>query len=274
MSASPTRFCREGCFERERREAQGVGPRDRQGRRTHHQRHEDPRDRYGGRYGRADPARSRAGDRGPPDRQGRSLGYQGEPRRPPRQPGSGRRDHDGRDRHLGTRHHLRGRRAHDREEARRLRGDLQDALLRGDRGRRDHEPGDRRGCGHQARGEPAWFPKRGEARRGEAPRPRTGAHRIRASQASGKRVEMEREPLSSEADALWRRLWEIWQDNDEEDVVLDSGELADLEEEIPGLENRMKTALASLQRARYIQYRPGVGEDGLEPILYDVYEPR
>jgi hypothetical protein len=51
---------------------------------------------------------------------------------------------------------------------------------------------------------------------------------------------MEREPLSSEADALWRRLWEIWQDNDEEDVVLDSTELAELEEEIPGLENRMK----------------------------------
>jgi hypothetical protein len=47
--------------------------------------------------------------------------------------------------------------------------------------------------------------------------------------------EMEREPLSSEADALWRRLWEIWQDNDEEDVVLDSTELAELEEEIPGL---------------------------------------
>src|SRR5829696_7397942 len=85
---------------------------------------------------------------------------------------------------------------------------------------------------------------------------------------------MEREPLSSEADALWRRLWEIWQDNDEEDVVLDSGELADLEEEIPVLENRMKTALAYLQRARYIQYRSGVGEEGIAPILYDVYEPR
>jgi hypothetical protein len=52
------------------------------------------------------------------------------------------------------------------------------------------------------------------------------------------------------------------------------GDLADLEEEIPGLDNRMKTALAYLQRARYIQYRSGVGEDGLEPILYDVYEPR
>ncbi len=85
---------------------------------------------------------------------------------------------------------------------------------------------------------------------------------------------MEREPLSPEADALWRRLWEIWQDNDEEDVILDSGRLRDLEEEIAELEGRIKTALAYLQRARYIQYRSGVGEDGIEPILYDVYEPR
>jgi hypothetical protein len=84
---------------------------------------------------------------------------------------------------------------------------------------------------------------------------------------------MEREPLSPEADALWRRLWELWQDNDEEDVILDSGRLRDLEEEIPELEGRIKTALAYLQRARYIQYRSGVGEDGIEPILYDVYEP-
>jgi hypothetical protein len=86
--------------------------------------------------------------------------------------------------------------------------------------------------------------------------------------------EMEREPLSSESDALWRRLWEIWQENGEEDVVLDSTKLSELEDEIPDLENRMKTALAYLQRARYIQYRSGVGEDGIEPILYDVYEPR
>jgi hypothetical protein len=85
---------------------------------------------------------------------------------------------------------------------------------------------------------------------------------------------MDREPLSPEADALWRRLWEIWQDSDEEDVILDSGKLGDLEEEIPELEGRVKTALAYLQRARYIQYRSGVGEDGIEPILYDVYEPR
>ncbi|HEY0127644.1 MAG TPA: hypothetical protein VE568_16080 [Rubrobacter sp.] len=85
---------------------------------------------------------------------------------------------------------------------------------------------------------------------------------------------MEREPLSPEGDALWRRLWEIWQDNDEEDVILDSGKLGDLEEGIPALEGRVKTALAYLQRARYVQYRSGVGEAGIEPILYDVYEPR
>jgi hypothetical protein len=85
---------------------------------------------------------------------------------------------------------------------------------------------------------------------------------------------MEREPLSPETEALWHRLWEIWQENDEEDVVLDAAILGDLEEEIPDLEGRMKTALAYLQRARYIQYRSGVGEDGLEPILFDVYEPR
>ena len=85
---------------------------------------------------------------------------------------------------------------------------------------------------------------------------------------------MEREPLSSEAEALWRRLWEIWQENDEEDVILDSATLEDLEAEIPTLSGRVKTALAYLQRARYIQYRSGVGEDGLEPILFDVYEPR
>ena len=85
---------------------------------------------------------------------------------------------------------------------------------------------------------------------------------------------MEREPLSTESEALWRRLWEIWQDNDEDDVILDASELSDLEAEIPTLEGRIKTALAYLQRARYIQYRTGVGDDGLEPILYDVYEPR
>ncbi len=85
---------------------------------------------------------------------------------------------------------------------------------------------------------------------------------------------MEREPLSPELDALWRRLWEEWQDNGEEDVVLDSSKLAEMEREIPAIEGRIKTALAYLQRAYYIQYRTGVGEEGIEPILYDVYEPR
>ncbi len=85
---------------------------------------------------------------------------------------------------------------------------------------------------------------------------------------------MEREPLSSENEALWFRLWDLWQENDEEDVILDSSKLEDLEDAIPAIEGRAKTALAYLQRARYIQYRSGVGDDGIEPILYDVYEPR
>jgi hypothetical protein len=85
---------------------------------------------------------------------------------------------------------------------------------------------------------------------------------------------MQREPLSSELDALWRRLWLLWQDNAEEDVVLDPAKLEEIEAEIPTLEGRVKTALAYLQRAYYIQYRSGVGEEGIEPILYDVYEPR
>jgi hypothetical protein len=84
---------------------------------------------------------------------------------------------------------------------------------------------------------------------------------------------MEREPLSPELDELWRRLWEEWQGNDEEDVVLDSAKLEKLEEEIPALEGRIKTALAYLQRARYVQYHSGVGCGGIEPVLYDVYEP-
>jgi hypothetical protein len=85
---------------------------------------------------------------------------------------------------------------------------------------------------------------------------------------------VEREPLAPETEALWRRLWELWQENDEEDIILDSAILGELEEEIPTLRGRMKTALAYLQRARYIQYRSGVGEEGLELILFDVYEPR
>ena len=85
---------------------------------------------------------------------------------------------------------------------------------------------------------------------------------------------MQREPLPQELDALWRRLWEEWQNNNEEDVIIDAKKLEDIEADIPGLKGRVKTALAYLQRAYYIQYRSGVGEDGIEPILYDVYEPR
>jgi len=85
---------------------------------------------------------------------------------------------------------------------------------------------------------------------------------------------MQREPLTPELDTLWRMLWEEWQNNDEEDVVLDTNKLEEIETDIPALKGRVKTALAYLQRAYYIQYRSGVGEDGIEPILYDVYEPR
>ena len=85
---------------------------------------------------------------------------------------------------------------------------------------------------------------------------------------------MQREPLSPELDTLWRRLWDIWQSNAEEDVVLDPAKLEEIEAEIPALEGRVKTALAYIQRAYYIQYRSGVGDEGIEPILYDVYEPR
>ncbi len=85
---------------------------------------------------------------------------------------------------------------------------------------------------------------------------------------------MDRETLPPESEALWRALWELWQNNDEDDVIIDATQVDELEDEIPSLEGRMKTALAYLQRARYIQYRSGVSEDGIEPILYDVYEPQ
>jgi hypothetical protein len=85
---------------------------------------------------------------------------------------------------------------------------------------------------------------------------------------------MQREPLSPELDTLWRRLWEEWQDNAEEDVILDPQKLGEIESEVPELNGRVKTSLAYLQRANYIQYRSGVGDEGIEPILYDVYEPR
>jgi hypothetical protein len=85
---------------------------------------------------------------------------------------------------------------------------------------------------------------------------------------------VEREPLAPENEALWRKLWEMWQDNDEADVILDSARIEEVEDEIPALEGKVRTALAYLQRARYIQYRTGVGDEGLEPMIYDVYEPR
>jgi hypothetical protein len=85
---------------------------------------------------------------------------------------------------------------------------------------------------------------------------------------------MQREPLTPELDTLWRKLWEEWQNNNEEDVILDAEKLEDIEADIPDLKGRVKTTLAYLQRAYYIQYRSGVGVDGIEPILYDVYEPR
>jgi hypothetical protein len=85
---------------------------------------------------------------------------------------------------------------------------------------------------------------------------------------------MEREPLAPENDALWKRLWGLWQENDEDDVILDSSKMEELEAEIPALEGKLRTSLAYLQRARYIQYRTGIGDEGLEPVLYDVYEPR
>ena len=85
---------------------------------------------------------------------------------------------------------------------------------------------------------------------------------------------MERESLPPESESLWLALWELWQNNDEDDIIIDATQVDELEDEIPSLEGRMKTALAYLQRARYIQYRSGVSDDGIEPILYDVYEPQ
>lgn len=85
---------------------------------------------------------------------------------------------------------------------------------------------------------------------------------------------MEREPLTPETEALWRRLWELWQDNAEADVILDAQKVDDIEDEVPELAGKVRTSLAYLQRARYIQYRTGVGDEGLEPMIYDVYEPR
>ena len=84
---------------------------------------------------------------------------------------------------------------------------------------------------------------------------------------------MERETLPPDEERLWRKLWELWQHNDEEDVIIDSSKIEEIEEEIPNLEGKVRTSLAFLQRTRYIQYRSGFSDGAIEPILYDVFEP-
>lgn len=84
---------------------------------------------------------------------------------------------------------------------------------------------------------------------------------------------MERETLAPDEERLWRKLWSLWQDNDEDDVIIDSSKIEEIEAEIPGLGGKVRTSLAFLQRTRYIQYRSGFSDGAIEPILYDVYEP-
>ena len=85
---------------------------------------------------------------------------------------------------------------------------------------------------------------------------------------------MDREALPPDEDALWRKLWQMWQDNDEEDVVIDSSKTSEIEDEIPNLEGKVRTSLAFLQRTRYIQYSSGISDGAIEPVLYDVHEPQ
>lgn len=84
---------------------------------------------------------------------------------------------------------------------------------------------------------------------------------------------MERETLPQDEERLWRKLWELWQEAEEEDVIIDSSKIEEVEEEIPNLGGKVRTSLAFLQRTRYIQYRSGFSDGAIEPILYDVYEP-
>lgn len=84
---------------------------------------------------------------------------------------------------------------------------------------------------------------------------------------------MERETLPPDEARLWHKLWELWQENDEEDVIIDSPKIEEIEEDIPNLGGKVRTSLAFLQRTRYIQYRSGFSDGAIEPILYDVYEP-
>lgn len=84
---------------------------------------------------------------------------------------------------------------------------------------------------------------------------------------------MEREALPTDEDRLWRKLWELWQAADEEDVIIDSSKREEIEEEIPNLGGKVRTSLAFLQRTRYIQYRSGFSDGAIEPVLYDVLDP-
>lgn len=84
---------------------------------------------------------------------------------------------------------------------------------------------------------------------------------------------MERETLPPDEDRLWRKLWELWQDQNEEDVIIDSSKREEIEKEIPNLDGKVRTSLAFLQRTRYIQYRSGFSDGAIEPVLYDVLEP-
>lgn len=85
---------------------------------------------------------------------------------------------------------------------------------------------------------------------------------------------MERETLPPDEEALWRKLWDMWQAEDEEDVIVDSSKIENIESDIPNLEGKVRTSLAFLQRTRYIQYRSGFSDGAIEPVLYDVYEPQ
>ncbi|CAA9484471.1 MAG: Molybdenum cofactor biosynthesis protein MoaB, partial [uncultured Rubrobacteraceae bacterium] len=174
--------------ERERAGASGGGARYRQGGRAHDQRHAQARDRHRRRRRRGDHARGRPRGCGPRDRARRGREHQGAAGGPAGALGRGRRGNDGGDRDLGPGHHLRGRRTDGREEARRLRGALQDALLRGDRGRRRPQPRPRGRRRAQVHRQPAGLAQRREARHGEASSPRDSPHCLRATETPGKGV--------------------------------------------------------------------------------------
>lgn len=84
---------------------------------------------------------------------------------------------------------------------------------------------------------------------------------------------MERETLPKDEERLWRKLWDLWQEAGEEDVIIDSSKREEIEGEVPNLEGKVRTSLAFLQRTRYIQYRSGFSDGAIEPVLYDVLEP-